>query len=104
MLGCVCSREHLKRRSMARCWRASSSISRSHSSVAATLRFLVAASVRVVSTWRLMVDRVSWFIFCSRGVIGFLSGVKNEAVVFEQGYRIGGEVIQPWVAQAHRGL
>ena len=40
MLGCACRREHLKRRSMARLWRASSSMSASSSRVAETLRFL----------------------------------------------------------------
>ena len=34
-------------------------VSASHSSVAATLRFLVAASEIVVSSWRLIVDRLS---------------------------------------------
>src|SRR3984893_13612898 len=104
MLGCACRREHLKRRSMARCLRASSSMSASHSRVADTLRFLAAASVRVVSTWRLMVGSVSWFSFCSSGVIGFLSRVKNESVIFQQRQRICSQVVQPWVAQAEGRL
>src|ERR1700722_11897749 len=104
MLGCACRREHLKRRSMARCLRASNSMSASHSRVAPALRFLAAASVRVVSTWRLMVDRFSWFSFSSRGVIGFLSGIEDESVVFQQGQWIGDQIVQPWIAQAERRL
>src|SRR5471030_626801 len=102
--GCACRREHLKRRSMARCLRASSSMSASHSRVADTLRFFAAASVRVVSTWRLMVGSVSWFSFCSSGVIGFLSRVKNESVICQQRQRICSEFVQSWVAQAERWL
>src|SRR5260370_32185790 len=104
MQGCACRGEHLKRRSMARCLRVSSSRSASHSRVADTLRFLAAASVRVVSTWRLMVGSVSWFSFCSSGVIGFLSRVKNESVVFQQRQRICSEFVQPRVAQAEEWL
>ena len=103
MLGCACKREHLKRRSMARWLRASSSISASHSSVAATLRFLVAASEIVVSSWRLIVDRLSWSSF-SGSVIGFLSGIKNESVVGQQRQRIGDEFVQPRVAETKRWL
>src|SRR5271170_4554221 len=100
MLGWACKRENRKRRSMARWERASISMSVSHSSVAAALRFLAAASVRVVSSWRLMVDRLSWFSFCSRGVIGFLSGIKDESVVCQQGQWIGDQIVQQRVAQA----
>src|SRR5262249_61992797 len=61
-------------------------------------------SVRVVSTWRLMVERLIWFSFCSRGVIGFLSRVENEGVILQQRERVGGEIVQPWVAQAEGRL
>src|SRR5580658_7044359 len=104
MLGCACRREHLKRRSMARCLRASSSISASHSRVAPALRFLAAASVRVVSTWRLMVERLSWFSFSSRGVIGILSGIEDESVVIQQRQRVGDQIVQQRIAQAKRRL
>src|ERR1700683_2612470 len=106
MLGCACKREHLKRRSMARCLRASSSRSASHSRVAAALRFFAAASVRVVSTWRLMVDRLSRFSFSSSGVIGFLSGIgiEDESVVFQQRQRVGDQIVQARIAQAKRWL
>src|ERR1035437_6988800 len=83
MQGCACKREHLKRRSMARWLRASSSISASHSSVAVTLRFLVAASEIVVSSWRLIVDRLSWSSF-SGSVLTFLAESKNEGIVGQQ--------------------
>src|SRR5262250_2345342 len=89
---------------MARCERASISMSASHSNVAAALRFLAAASVRVVSSWRLMVDRLSWFSFCWSGVIGFLSGRKDEGVIFKQRQRIGGEFVEPRIAQHQRRL
>src|ERR1035437_7431842 len=55
MLGCACKREHLKRRSTARLRRDSMSVG--HSRVDATVRFLAAASERVVSSWRLIVAR-----------------------------------------------
>src|SRR5271165_2851817 len=83
---------------MARWLRASSSISVSHSSVAATPRFLVAASEIVVSSWRLMVDRLSCSSFSGR-VIGFLSGFKNESVVGQQRQRIGRQFVQPRIAE-----
>src|ERR1035437_9783649 len=85
MLGCVCKREHLKRRSTARLRRDSNSMSVSHSRVDATVRFLAAASERVVSSWRLIVARFSSRSFCSSGIIGFfLLGLKNEGIVGEQ--------------------
>src|ERR1700693_6469026 len=89
---------------MARGERVSISMSASHSSVAAALRFLAAASVRVVSSWWLMVDRLSWCNFCSRGVMGFLSGREDEGVIFEQGQRIGGEFVQQRITQNERRL
>src|ERR1700689_51586 len=104
MLGWACKREDRKRRSMARLGRASISMSRSHSSVAAALRFLAAASVRVISSWRLMVDRLSWFSFCSRGVIGFLSGFEDEGVIFKQRQRIGDEFVEQRIASNQRWL
>src|SRR5580693_371230 len=104
MLGWACKREDRKRRSMARWERASISMSASHSSVAAALRFLAAASVRVVSSWRLMVDRLSWFSFCSRGVIGFLSRLEDEGVVFEQRQGICDEFVEQRIAQNQRWL
>src|SRR6202522_1539872 len=99
MLGWACKREDRKRRSMARWERASISMSRSHSSVAAGRRFLAAASVRVISSWRLMVDRLSWFSFCSRGVIGFLSGFEDEGVIFKQRDGVGNQFVQSCIAQ-----
>src|SRR5579863_685472 len=104
MLGCDCSREHLNRRSMARPWRASSSMSASSSRVAETLRFLAAASAIVASAWRLIAFRFSCCSFCSRGVIAFLSGFENEGVVFPQRDRVGGEFIEQRIAQPERGL
>src|ERR1700757_1038284 len=104
MLGWACKRENGKRRSMARCERASISMSASHSKVAAALRFLAAASGRVVSSWRLMVDRVSWFSFCWSGVIGFLSGLEDKGVIFEQRQGIGGEFVEQGIAENQRGL
>src|SRR5687767_2149299 len=89
MLGCNCRREILKRRSMARPWRASSSWSTSNSMVAATLRFRAADSARVVSIWRL---------------ITFLSGFENESVIFQQRDGIGHEFVQAWIAQLERRL
>lgn len=80
------------------------SMSASHSRVAAALRFLAAASVRVVSGWRLMVDRLSWFSFYSRGVIGFLSRLEDEGVGFEQRQRIGDEFVEQRIAQSQRWL
>src|SRR5450631_3017877 len=83
---------------MARWLRASSSISASQSRVADTLRFLVAASERVVSSWRLIVARLSWSSFSVR-VIGFLSGFKNESVVDQQRQRVGRQFVQPRIAK-----
>src|ERR1019366_6266329 len=77
MLGWACSFEHLKRRSMARPGRVSSSISAMHSRVADALRFLPAASERVVSRRWLMTVRFRSRSFCSRGIIGFLFGLQN---------------------------
>ena len=37
-------------------------------------------------------------------VIGFLSGFKNESIVFQQRQRIGGEFVQPRIAEAKRRL
>jgi hypothetical protein len=51
-----------------------------------------------------MVDRLSWFSFSSREVIGFLSGIEDESVVFQQGQWIGHQIVQPWIAQAERRL
>src|SRR5579863_1010202 len=104
MLGCDCSREHLKRRSIARPWRVSSSMSASSSRVAETLRFLAAASAIVASAWRLMAFRFSCCSFCSRGVIAFLSGFENEGVVFQQRDRVGGEFVEQRIAQPERRL
>src|SRR5260370_30036765 len=104
MLGCACNLEHLKRRSMARPRRASSSISASHSRVAAALRFLPAASERVVSRRWLMTVRFRSRSFCSRGIIGFLFGLQNEGVVSQQRQRVGDEFIQPRIAEAKRRL
>src|SRR5271168_2070304 len=104
MLGWACNFEHLKRRSMARPRRASSSISASHSRVAAALRFLPAASERVVSRWWLMTFRFRSRSFCSRGIIGFLFGFKNEGVISQQRKRVGGEFVQPRIAEAKRWL
>jgi hypothetical protein len=56
------------------------------------------ASVRVVSSWRLMVDKLSWFSFCSRGVIGFLSRFEDEGVIFKQRKRIGDEFVEQRIA------
>src|SRR5580692_3890244 len=104
MLGCDCSREHLNRRSMARPWRASSSISASSSRVAETLRFLAAASAIAASAWRLIAFRFSCCSFCSRGVIAFLSGFENEGVIFQQRDGISGEFIEQRIAQPERRL
>src|SRR5450759_5336557 len=105
MLGCACRREHLKRRSTARLRRDSNSMSVSHSRVAATVRFLAAASERVVSSWRLIVAMFSSRSFCSSGIIGFfLLGLKNEGVVGEQRQRIGDQLVQPRVAESERRL
>src|SRR5580692_4689004 len=99
MLGCTCKRAHLKRRSIARCCRASSSISANHSRVAATLRFLAAASAIVVSRFRVIADRLSFWSFCSRGVIGFLSGFEDEGVIFKQTDGVGNQFVQSCIAQ-----
>src|ERR1017187_3760304 len=104
MPGCDCRREHLKRRSMARPRRASSSMSASRSMVAETLRLRAAASAIVVSICRLIAFRFSCCSFCSRGVIGFLSGFKNEGVVFQQRDGIGDEFVEERVAQPKRWL
>ena len=58
---------------------------------------------RVVSSWRLIVDRLSWFSFCWSGVIGFLSGIEDESVIFQQRQRIGGEFVEQRIAQASGG-
>src|SRR5260370_10669378 len=89
---------------MARPGRASSSISASHSRVAAALRFLPAASERVVSRRWLMTVRFRSRSFCSRGIIGFLFGLQNEGVVSQQRQRVGDEFIQPRIAEAKRLL
>src|SRR5215471_8076879 len=89
---------------MARAFRASSSISASHSRVAETLRFLAAASAIVVSIWRLITFRFSCWSFCSRGVMGVLSGFEDEGVIFHQRYGIGGEFVQVRIAQPERRL
>src|SRR5712692_2709035 len=105
MLGCACKREHLKRRSMARLRRDSNSMSVNHSSVDATVRFLAAASERVISSWRLIVARFSSRSFCSSGIIGFfLLGLQNEGVVCEQRQRIGDQFVQQRVAEPERRL
>src|SRR5215472_13612444 len=98
MLGCDCRREHLKRRSMARLWRVSSSMSASSSMVAETLRFLAAASAIVASAWRLIAFRLSCCSFCSRGVIAFLSGFENEGVIVQQRDGVGGEFVEHRIA------
>src|ERR1700730_9020366 len=104
MLGCDCRREYLKRRSMARLWRACSSMSASSSRVAATLRFLAAASAIAASAWRLMAFRLSCCSFCSRGVIAFLSGFEDEGVIVQQGDGVGGQFVQQRIAQPERRL
>src|SRR5438552_16595977 len=104
MLGCDCRREHLKRRSMARPWRDSSSRSASSSMVAEMLRFLAEASVIVASICRLIAFKFSSSSFCSRGVIAFLSGFKNESVVFQQRDGIGGQFVEQRIAQPERWL
>src|SRR3984957_18038835 len=104
MPGCDCRREHLKRRSMARPRRASSSMSASRSRVAATLRLRAAASAIVVSIWRLIAFRFSCCSFCSRVVIGFLSGFENEGVVFQQRDGIGNKVVEHRIAEPERWL
>src|SRR5690242_15605219 len=68
---------------MARRLRASSSMSASHSSVAVTLRFLVAASEIVIT---------------------FLSGIKNESNVGKQRQRIGDKYVQPRIEETKRWL
>src|SRR5271165_7157478 len=89
---------------MARPWRDSNSRSASSSMVAETLRFRAEASVIVASIWRLIAFRFSWCSFCSRGVIAFLSGFKNEGVVFQQRDGIGGEFVEQRIAQLQRWL
>src|SRR5580658_5001448 len=89
---------------MARLWRTSSSMSASSSRVAETLRFLAAASAIVASAWRLMAFRFSRSSFSSREVIGFLSGVKNEGVIVQQGDGIGSKFVQQRIAQPERRL
>src|SRR5271170_6939895 len=89
---------------MARPWRDSSSRSASSSMVAETLRFLAEASVIVASIWRLIVFRFSWCSFCSRVVIGFLSGFKNEGVVFQQRDGIGDKFVEHRIAEPERRL
>ena len=85
--------------------RDSNSMSVSHSRVAATVRFLAAASERVVSSWRLIVARFSSRSFCSSGIIGFfLLGLKNKGVVGEQRQWIGDQLVQPRVAEPERRL
>src|ERR1035441_3111482 len=79
-------------------------MSASHSRVADALRFLPAASERVVSRRWLMTVRFRSRSFCSRGIIGFLFGLQNEGIVRQQRYRIGGEFIQPRIAEAKRWL
>src|SRR5580693_1853039 len=75
-------------------------MSASSSRVAATLRFLAAASAIVASAWRLIAFRFSCCSFCSRGVIGFLFGLENEGVVFQQRDRVGGEFVEQRIAQS----
>src|SRR3984957_5626765 len=104
MPGCDCRREHLKRRSMARPRRASSSMSASRSTVAEMLRLCAAASAIVVSIWRLIALRFSCCSFCSRGVIGFLSGFKNEGVVFQQRDRVCNKLVEQGSAKPVRWL
>src|SRR5580704_3814916 len=104
MLACVCRRDDLKRRSMARPLRDSSSISASSSSVATTLRLRAAASAIVASICRLIAFRFSCCSFCSRGIIGFLSGFENEGVVFQQRNGVSGEFVEQGIAQSKRRL
>ena len=54
--------------------------------------------------WRLIAFRFSCCSFCSRGVIGFLSGFENEGVVFQQRDRVGGEFVEQRIAQPERRL
>src|ERR1035437_4168195 len=79
-------------------------MSASHSRVSAALRFLPAASERVVSRRWLMTVRFRSRSFCSRGIIGFLFGLQNEGVVSQQRQRVGGEFVQPRIAEAKRWL
>src|SRR5215472_1266684 len=76
----------------------------SHSRVAETLRFLAAASAIVVSRLRVIALRFSCWSFCSRGVIGFLSGFEDKGVVCEQRDRVGSQCVQMRVAQLQRRL
>src|SRR5665213_2700128 len=89
---------------MARPLRDSSSTSASSSIVAETLRLRAAASAIVVSIWRLIAFRFSCCSFCSSGVIGFLSGIEDESVVFQQRYGIGGEFVEQRISQSKRWL
>src|SRR5271165_1109555 len=104
MPGCDCRREHLKRRSTARSRRASSSMSARRSIVAETLRLRAAASAIVVSIWRLIAFSFSCCSFCSRVVIGFLSGFKNEGVVFQQRDRVCNKLVEQRIAKPERWL
>src|ERR1700733_8897563 len=86
-------------------------MSASSSRVARTLRLRDAASATVASIWRLIALRFSCWSFCSRGVIGFLSGFENESVVFQQGDGGGSEFVelrvpqsQGWLRPARRPL
>jgi hypothetical protein len=51
-----------------------------------------------------MVVSFSWPSFSSRVIGGFLSGIEDEGVVVEQGQRVGGELIQFWIAESERRL
>src|ERR1039457_2408359 len=104
MLSCTCSREYLNRRSTARLRRASSSMSMSHSRVAATVRFLLAASVRILSSCWLIAGIFSCSSFCSRRVMGVFLGRKNESIVGQQRKWIGDQIVQPWITQVNRWL
>src|SRR5215467_16133643 len=104
MEGLVCKRESLKRRSIERWCRLSSSRSRSASRVCARLRFLAVASANICSRWWLIVGRFSCSSFCCIGVIGVLFGTKNETVVVEQRQGIGGQLVQPRILEAQGWL
>src|ERR1700678_2276027 len=79
-------------------------MSASSSRVARTLRLRAAASATVASIWRLIALRFSCCSFCSRGVIGFLSGFENEGVIFQQGDGIDNESVELRIAQPQRRL
>jgi hypothetical protein len=48
---------------------------------------------------RVITFRFSCWSFCSRGVIGFLSGFEDEGVIFEQRDGVSNQVIQSRIAQ-----